>query len=354
MQIAKGLEGVEVDETAISHVDGAAGALSYRGVPIEDLVERRFTEVALWVLNGSFADKAFAVELKTAGALSKREQSHIASIPPGTHPMHVLQAMVPILDYDGGYFETFGEAASGLVAAAKIPQIIAQTANGKPTPYPDEPDYCARFLNQLNPGLNAAAHRAFSMTQILQIEHSFNASTFTARVIASTLAPIQNALAGAIGALHGPLHGGADKAALEVADEVGSPAAANAFVDQCIVSKRKVMGMGHREYRVLDPRARFGKQLARELSCGTPHEQTYETLAAIEARFNERMAEHGKPLHANIEFYKGLVYRVLGLTPNLFTACFAMARVFGYIAHFMESREDNRLIRPAARYVGPR
>ena len=140
MQIAKGLEGVEVDETAISLVDGAAGALSYRGVPIEDLVERRFTEVALWVLNGSFADEAFAAELKTAGALSKREQSHIASVPPGTHPMHVLQAMVPILDYDGGYFETFGEAASGLVAAAKIPQIIAQTANGKPTPYPDEPD----------------------------------------------------------------------------------------------------------------------------------------------------------------------------------------------------------------------
>ena len=113
------------------------------------------------------------------------------------------------------------------------------------------------------------------------------------------------------------------------------------------------MGMGHREYRVVDPRARHLKLLAEALTRGTEHEVSYRTLEAIEARFMERMAEQGKALYANVEFYKGLVFRVLGLPPRFFTAMFAMSRGFGYLAHFIESREDNRLVRPQAHYVGP-
>jgi citrate synthase len=189
--------------------------------------------------------------------------------------------------------------------------------------------------------------------QIMQLEHSFNASTFAARVIASTLAPMENAVSGAIGTLHGVLHGGADQAALETADSVGSAEAAAAFVDRCLEDGTKVMGMGHREYRVVDPRAIYAKQMAASLSRGTEHERTFQTLVAIETHFNERMSAKGKALHANIEFYKGLIFRVLGLPPPFFTAMFAMARTFGYVAHVLESRADNRIMRPAARYVGP-
>ncbi len=191
------------------------------------------------------------------------------------------------------------------------------------------------------------------MTQILQIEHSFNASTFVARATASTLAPVENALSAAFGTLHGRLHGAADAAALETADQVGRPECAAAFVDECLANKIKVMGMGHREYRVLDPRARHLKTLAESLCSGTEHEVTYQTLVAIEARFTERMAADGKSLYANLEFYKGVIYRTLGLPDRFFTATFALARVFGYLAHFIESREDNRLVRPKAHYIGP-
>jgi citrate synthase len=174
-----------------------------------------------------------------------------------------------------------------------------------------------------------------------------------ARVVASTLAPVENAVSAAFGALHGVLHGGADQAALETADRVGSPDLAPAFVDDCLARGDKVMGMGHREYKVVDPRAVHLKALAGRLAAGTEHEVTFRTLEAIESRFTERMAERGKDLYANVEFYKGLVFRVLGLPPRFFTALFGMSRVFGYLAHFSESRVDNRLVRPQAHYIGP-
>ena len=239
--------------------------------------------------------------------------------------------------------------AQGLALAVKLPQLVATHRARAPRPTTGS-SYAERFLGAIDAPADADHAKAFAVMQILQLEHSFNASTFAARVIASTQAPIANALAGAIGTLHGPLHGGADQAALETADEVGAPDEAVAFVDRCLKEGRKVMGMGHREYRVLDPRARFGKAIAEKLTRGTEHEVTYQTLVAIEDRFRERMAERGKELHANIEFYKGLIFRSLGLEPRFFTALFAMARSFGYLAHVLESRFDNRLIRPAALY----
>jgi citrate synthase len=163
---------------------------------------------------------------------------------------------------------------------------------------------------------------------------------------------VENALSAAFGTLHGVLHGGADQAALETAERVGAPERAAAFVDDCLETGAKVMGMCHREYRVLDPRARYLKALAADLCRDTPHEVTYRTLVAIEDRFTERMAEKGKALYANLEFYKGVIYRTLGLPTRFFTANFAMARVWGYLAHFTESRADNRLVRPRALYVG--
>ncbi len=351
MQIHKGLDGVIVDTTAVSLVDGANGQLSYRGYAIELLLHRPFAEVAALVATGSF-DSGFGQALTHASILSPREEAMVLALPDSVHPMHVLQGLTPVLDRDDS-FSHYGDAAQGFAVAAKLPSLVATHFRRHSVATLRAADPIEQFLKQIGAPEAPIARNAFEAAQILQLEHGFNAGTFTARVVASTLAPVENALSAAFGALHGVLHGGADQAALETADRVGSPERAAAFVDACLANRGKVMGMGHREYKVVDPRARHLKVLAAELTAGTRHENAYRTLEAIEDRFTERMAEQGKALYANVEFYKGLVFRVLGLPPRFFTALFAMARVFGYLAHFVESREDNRLVRPQAKYVGP-
>jgi len=349
-EIKRGLEGVVVDTTSISLVDGEAGVLSYRGVSIDDLVDAPFGEVAALVVDDQRSDQ-LAREASAHAELSDRERALVLSLPREAHPMHVLQGVTPLLDRTTA-FEARGEAAQGFAIAAKLPALVATHLRREDAGNVSAMDPALQFLERIGAPDTDIARRAYSVTQILQIEHSFNASTFVARASASTLAPVENALSAAFGTLHGVLHGGADQAALESADQVGSPARAAAFVDECLASKTKVMGMGHREYKVLDPRARYLKALAADLCRGTPHEQTYLTLVAIEDRFIERMAEEGKSLYANLEFYKGVIYRTLGIPTPFFTANFALARVYGYLAHFAECRVDNRLVRPKALYTG--
>jgi len=351
MKIHKGLDGVVVDTTAISLVDGARGQLSYRGHDIGSLIDRPFAEVAALVAVGH-PDTGFARRLSDASPLSAREEALVLALPSSVHPMHLLQGLTPLLDHTGTFAE-HGDAAQGFAVAAKLPSLIATHFRRRSVADVRADDPITQFLAQIEAPERDDARRAFEVAQILQIEHGFNAGTFTARVVASTLAPVENALSAAFGALHGVLHGGADQAALETADRVGAPQRASAFVDACLANGDKVMGMGHREYRVVDPRAVHLKGLAGRLAAGTEHEITFRTLEAIEARFTERMAERDRELYANVEFYKGLVFRVLGLPPRFFTALFGMARVFGYLAHFVESREDNRIVRPQAHYVGP-
>lgn len=369
--IDPGLAGLVVGTTRVSEVDGAAGTLSYRGQSIDALTQRPFAEVASLVALGKVVPAVVEL-IDQAPTLTDSERNRLLAAPADLSPTQVLQAMIVQLDATPGILTLTAadleaiepgqdapepllrEAERALTIASKAPEIVATHLARRAVPVAGN-SYADRFGAMI--GLPAdhdpALLDAFRVMQILQLEHSFNASTFAARVIASTLAPIENALSGAVGTLHGVLHGGADQAALETADQVGSAAAAAAFVDQCLAQGTKVMGMGHREYRVLDPRARYGKALAEQVSRGTEHAATFDTLAAIEARFGERMAAQGKALHANIEFYKGLIFRMLGLPPRYFTALFAMARIFGYTAHVLESRFDNRLIRPAAQYVGP-
>jgi citrate synthase len=360
VEVPKGLEGVEVDVTKISLVDGERGRLSYRGHDIARLLEWPFNRVVLLVLTGeepsSIECNAFDSALARASRLSANDAALLTlAAQTNAHPMAVLQGLVPLLSRTKE-FDAHGDAAHGFTIAAKLPALIAglhRLRKGDALPEAsDLRDPNARFLAQMGFAPDARLTHAFDVTQILQIEHSFNASTFAARVVASTLAPVENVLAAALGALHGALHGGADQAALEMAIEVGDPARAADFVDECLATGRKIMGMGHREYRVLDPRARFVKALAGDLAKGTSLEPLYLTLEGIEARISERMAERGTELHANLEFYKGIVYRAAGLPTDFFTAAFAMARVYGYLAHFIESRINNRIIRPAAKYIG--
>ncbi len=364
-----GLEGVVVGETAISHVEGKAGRLSYRGVPIETLSEMSYLEVMHLLVAGHRPSEPDLVRLVSFmaehGKLCAAELQLIAALPADLHPMRMLQAVVPALtlpdvSFDMGVdFVAQRELSEGLLILAKYPMLLAAIAahrgDGADTgQFESGSDYLGNFLAMMNavtPDLEA--RHVFRTVQILQMDHSFNAGTFASRVISSTLAPLPAVLAGGVAALSGTLHGGADEAALLTARRVGKPEAAEDFVDELLVRKGRLMGMGHREYRTVDPRAKILKPLARQLATGTPFEQDFLVLEAIEAAFNRRMADRGKQVWANLEFYKGVVYEVLGVRVPYFTATFAMARSVGWLAHFLESRQNNRIIRPAAHYVGP-
>lgn len=365
VDIKKGLEGVVVDSTSISLVDGEAGRLYYRGHAIEKLVKRPFAAVAHLVVFGELPDalrlQEFEDFLWEAGQLPAglaMALEHLAQL--GGHPMATLQAAMPLMALAPparkmGRTEDEQEA---LIVAARLPtahaMLAALRAGKEPTPYPEIRRYGERFLQLLHDRRPTEKEVGiFESTQILQIDHSFNASTFTARVVTSTLAPPASALAAAMGSLYGPLHGAADQGALEMAEEVGGPDRAAEFVAACLAKGRLVMGMGHREYRVVDPRSKIVKVLAEEIA-SKPHEKhLIETLKAVDEAFVAQTAHKKRSLRANLEFYKGVVYLALGLPKEFFTATFAIARVFGWSAHIVEQRKDNRIVRPSANYIGP-
>jgi citrate synthase len=365
VDIKKGLEGVVVDSTSISLVDGDAGRLYYRGHPIEKLVKYPFAAVAHLIVFGELPSASQLQEFEDflwdAGRLPPALAAALEQLARlGGHPMATLQAAMPLMALAPparkmGRTEDEQEA---LVVAARLPtahaMLAALRAGRAPTSYPAARRYGERFLEMLHnrrPTENQI--RVFEQTQVLQIDHSFNASTFTARVVTSTLAPPASALAAAMGSLYGPLHGAADQGALEMAEEVGGAGQATDFVAKSLSAGKLVMGMGHREYRVVDPRSRIVKLLAEEIA-STPHEKRLiETLKAVDEAFVAQTAHKKRSLRANLEFYKGVVYLALGLPKEFFTATFAIARIFGWSAHIVEQRKDNRIVRPSANYIGP-
>ena len=364
VEIRKGLEGVVADSTALSLVDGEGGHLYYRGYPVEMLAQRQFVEAAHLLVFGELPDTgelaAFEDFLWQAGQLPDGLARSVRELARhGAHPMATLQAITPLLTLDPPK-HTPGRTPheqEGLVVAARVPAAIAAIhaarSGGDAVAYPESRRYGVRYLQLLNNRVPTAAElRAFECMQVLQLDHGFNASTFTARVVTSTLAPAASALSAAMGALYGPLHGAADQGALEMAIEVGAPERAAEFVATCLATGRKVMGMGHREYRLIDPRASVLKRMAGKVAVEPGLRRLYETLSAVDAAFVEQTSLKRRALRANMEFYKGVVCLGLGIPKELFTATFAASRVFGWLAHIVEQRADNRLIRPSAHYVG--
>jgi|TARA_Y100000310_G_scaffold337839_1_gene425942 citrate synthase len=362
---SKGLQGVVVDETRISNVEGEIGRLTYRGYPIEELVKLPYERVIWLVLFDRFPDQdqeeQLARFLVAHMLLTDYERALLTRISAQTHPMVMLQSLVPLLDSspltDLPVPLMNDDVLKGLVIIAKLPLLIAafhQLIEGNPFPDTDPSlSYHGNFLNLFNRKQASQEQVAIlDVTQILQMEHSFNAGTFAGRVTASTLSPVECVISAAIGTLYGRLHGGADQAALEMAMDVGSPEAASAFVQQSLQEGRKIMGMGHREYRTADPRARILKPMAEKLNADPQFDLLLRTLEAIEAEFRHEMQKQQKDLWANVDYYKGLVFHALGIPPRFFTSLFAMSRTVGYLAHFMESRLDNRLMRPQALYTG--
>ena len=357
------LAGIIVGETAISDVQGEEGLLSYRGFDIKELVDVPFLHVVWMVLFGEWPSEQEKSQLKTFmcrhACLSHAEIDLLQHVSRDLHPMLMLQGLVPLLQLPQEQtLEVEPDAEHGLFLAAKITALIAahyRLSQSKVIlqPVPGK-RFHENFLTMFTGSAPTEEQRhMLDAAQILQMEHSFNCGTFAGRVCASTLAPIQSSISASIGTLFGRLHGGADQAALEMAMTIGSPDKADAYVKKCLAAKEKIMGMGHREYRTVDPRARILKPMAVELCQDDDSKNLLATLVAVEEACQREFATRNKEIWANVEFYKGAVFHSLGIPTHFFTAMFAMSRVYGYIAHFLEFQRDSRLIRPRARYIGP-
>jgi citrate synthase len=358
------LAGVVVGDTAISDVQGDIGLLSYRGIDINDLVGVPFLHVVWMVLFGDWPDEQEKSHLKTFmcrhSRLTHSEIQLLEQVPRELHPMLMIQGLVPLLTLPEQETQGFGLVAEqGLFLAAKITGLIAahyRLSQNKvvlaPTPGRLFHDNFLTMFHGTSPTPEQV--KMLNSAQILQMEHSFNCGTFAGRVCASTLAPIQSSISASIGTLFGKLHGGADQAALEMAMAIGSPDKAEAYVKDCLANKEKIMGMGHREYRTVDPRAKILKPMALELCQDEQSKNLLATLIAVEEACQREFAAQGKEIWANVEFYKGAVFHSLGIPTHYFTAMFAMSRVYGYVAHFLEFSKNSRLIRPRANYIGPR
>ena len=381
---SKGLAGVIADESAICLVDGEQGRLYYRGQSIEDLTESKtFDEVSYLLIYGEFPGveqlDGYRAKLSANYELPEFAKTMIQSLPADKHPMEVLMSVLPVLGaftpsdiktqrYSVGDTNRTGvlneEALQDelLRILSCIPTIIAyyqRHRRGEPLVSPNpELGLLENFLAMFH-GESPTARdvEVFSICEILQMEHGFNASTFTARVVASTLAPLHASIAAAIGALYGKLHGGADEAAFRMArDEIGTPDRAEDYIDDLLNRRGKIMGLGHRVYQAIDPRARILRKLAAELnqSKGGQKQTVFQTLARVEEVMANRMAQKGKQIYPNVEFFKGPVFNALDIPTDQFTAMFVIARAFGWGAHILELWRDHRIYRPRAMYVGPR
>jgi citrate synthase len=358
----KGLEEVIAATTKVSDVDGKAGRLWYVGYTIEDLATRATFEEVVHLLQYLRLPTESELDELNERLVAEREISpFLAGIMPTlaqqTSPMSMLRTSVSAASaYDPDGWENTAEAneRKALRLIAKTSTLIAmyhrlRTAQDVIPPNPKLP-HAGNFLYMLSgeePEQDDAA--ALDTTLILYADHTMNASTFTARVIASTLADMFSAITGAIAALKGPLHGGANEEAMKMLEEVGRPEKADEYVKDKLARKERIMGFGHRVYKAEDPRAKILRRLSQELGERKGDTRWFDISAEI-----ERVVGDEKGLHANVDFFAASVYHYLGIPTDLMTPVFALARMAGWTAHVREQYADNRLIRPESEYIGPR
>ena len=358
-----GLEGVPATQSSICDIDGQKGKLSYRGYGLDDLAAHcSFLETTYLLIWGELPTpqqlRDFEHEVQMHRRVSFRVRDMMKCFPSDGHPMDALQSSAASL----GLFysrraiddpQYIYDAVVRLIA--KIPTMVAAfqlIRKGQDPIQPrDDLAYSANFLYMLTEREpDPLASRVFDRCLILHAEHSLNASTFSARVTASTLTDPYAVVASAVGTLAGPLHGGANEDVLAMLDEIGVADHAAAYLESAMASKRKVMGFGHREYRVKDPRAVILQALAEELFDRFGHDEMYDVARALEAAAESRLGPKG--IYPNVDFYSGLVYRKLGIPRDLFTPVFAIARVAGWLAHWREQLGANRIFRPSQIYTG--
>ncbi len=365
VQYAKGLEGVIAGESKICKIDGEKGELYYLGYPISDLVKQStFEEVTYLLLYGDLPTKEqlarFSERMRKGRELKEPILEVIRNFPRDSHPMELLQS---VISYLSSYVEhkiehdAYCNCRDTLHQVAQIPSVIAayhRFNQGKEfVPPRKDLGHGANFLYMLR-GEEPSEFEGEVMDKafILHAEHSFNASTFTARVVASTLSTCYCSISAAMGALFGSLHGGANERVMNMVEEIGTVENARPYVENALKNKQKIMGMGHRVYRAKDPRSIVMEEYLKELSNQNADDSYYGILKEVETVFREIMEEKGKPIYPNVDFFSGSVYTLLGIPKVLFTPIFAAARAAGWLAHVLEQRQDNRIFRPKALYTG--
>lgn len=363
LEFKPGLEGVPATMSSISFVNGLEGILEYRGIPITDLANNSsFLETAYLLIWGELPSQEqltdFEHEIRYHRRIKYSIRDMMKCFPETGHPMDALQASAAAL---GLFYSRRAldnpEYIRGAVVRllAKIPTMVAafdlMRKGNDPVQPRDDLDYSTNFLYMLTEREpDPLAAKVFDVCLNLHAEHTINASTFSARVTASTLTDPYAVIASAVGTLAGPLHGGANEEVLVMLEKIGSVENVRPYVDKCIETKSKIMGFGHRVYKVKDPRATILQQQAEKLFEAFGHDEYYEVALELEKVVEEKLGK--KKIYANVDFYSGLVYRKLGIPSDLFTPIFAISRVAGWLAHWKEQLNENRIYRPTQIYTG--
>ena len=360
-EVKTGLQNVVIATSEICSIDGQQGRLIYRGYEIGDLAANStFEEVVYLLWYGHLPNRAELDQLKKEFAENRAVAPQILdllkSLPPAQHPMETLRTAISALSLYDPESEDMSEDANRRKAVrltAQMGTIVAAYARIREDKEVIAPDpslsHAANFLYMLTGQKpNEQDARWFDIALILHADHSFNASTFAARVTASTLSDMHSAITSAIGALKGPLHGGANERVMRMLLEIGTVDKAEEFVRDVLARKEKVMGFGHRVYRTRDPRATILQKMSEELGSSTGQTKWFEMSQRI-----ERLMVSEKGINANVDFYSASSYYVLGIPVDLYTLIFAVSRIPGWTAHVLEQYANNRLIRPLAEYTGP-
>ena len=358
----KGLEGITAANSGVCWIDGEAGVLAYRGIDIHDLANNSsFEETTYLLWHGNLPSKdelaSFKQKLTAARKVDSKIFDMLRSFPKGGTPMQALRTAVSALSFfdpDERAVDHDSNVRKAFDLTAQIGVIVAaydRIRKGKEIVEPDPSlSHAANFLYMLTGEKpSETATKAFDIALILHADHEFNASTFAARVIAATLSDLHSAITGAIGALKGPLHGGANENVMRMLfaiDKAGEDPVEH--VRKMLAEKVKVSGFGHRVYKTEDPRATHLRRMSEDLSRAANNTKWFEMSRKIELFINEE-----KKLNANVDFYSASTYTTLGIDIDLFTPIFASSRIAGWCAHVIEQLDDNRLIRPRSKYVGP-
>ncbi|MBL9183700.1 MAG: citrate synthase [Verrucomicrobiaceae bacterium] len=357
--VSKGLEGIVAAETRLGEVKGAEGVLFYCGYDINELVKLSYEEVVHLLYYNKLPTQAELDKLTTA-LRAERELPQgviefLKTAPKTAKPIDIMRTAVSMLGcYDQKRFDIdVGEnLANAIRLTSQIGVIAAYFHRARQgldlPPVRKDLSEAAHFLYLMNGEVPSKdAERTLDIAYILHAEHGFNASTFTARVVASTLSDMYSAISAAIGALKGPLHGGANEGVIHMLQEIGSLDKVDAWVEDALAQKKKIMGIGHRVYKVLDPRAPHLREMAIKLTEQLGEAKWIQMSERIATIMRER-----KSLNANVDFYSATVYYSLDIPTDLFTPIFAIARMSGWTAHVLEQWSENRLFRPLSEYVG--
>jgi citrate synthase len=358
----RGLADVVAASTAISDIDGEKGRLIYRGYDIHDIAGRiSFEECVHLLQRGTLPTQAeldaLTAELAADRTIGETAESLVKYVSRSGTPMEALRTLISALavdDPDGSETSPDANRCKATRLVAQMPMLVARyeaarQGSAVPPPAPDL-GIAGNFLYQIT-GERPAERATQIMDEclVLHADHTMNASTFTARVIAATLSDMHSAITGAMGALRGPLHGGANEAVMHTLLEIdGGPDAVETFVRAELDAGRKLMGFGHRVYTTEDPRATHLRKLSEELAELAGEPRFYEMSRRMEA-----VVLDAKGLYPNVDFFAATVYHTLGIPVDLFTPVFAISRMSGWTAHVIEQHEDNRLIRPDSDYTGP-